>query len=110
MDQASIQEYWNQASIQYRRILDHPVHKKATGHSVKADAARRARSLKRKKDLALAKTLRLVSKRDNKNIPNDVEKILKSMLIDTSGKKRSRKQRKQSKKAKVKKVVTKLKK
>ena len=102
MNQASIQEYWNQASIQYRRILDHPVHKKATGHSVKADAARRARSLKRKKDLALAKTLRLVSKRDNKNIPNDVEKILKSMLIDTSGKKRSRKQRKQRKQRKKK--------
>ena len=89
-------------SIKYRRLLNHPAHKKVTGHSVRADAAKKARSIKRKKDFSLAKSLRLVSKRNNKNIPHDIENLLKSMLIETSGKKRSRKQSKKTKGKKTK--------
>ena len=92
-------------SIQYRRILDHPLHKKATGHSVKAEAARKARHLKRAKDFSRIKTLRLVSKIDNKNIPEDVEKQIQTILIEHAGKRHKKTKAKKTNAKKRKKTV-----
>lgn len=66
----------------FRKQFEHPIIRKAMGHSVRQEAAKTARYKKNAKDFSSVKTLRLLSKVNNKNLPDDLENHIKTMIIE----------------------------
>lgn len=90
----------------FRKQFEHPIIRKAMGHSVRQEAAKTARYKKNAKDFSSVKTLRLLSKVNNKNLPGDVENYIKTMIIEErAGRKRPKKTK--SKKTKSRKTKSK---
>ena len=104
-----VEQAKNEAKSAYlRKQLDHPASRKAMGHSIRQEAAKRARSIKNARDYSNVKTLRLISKSNNLNLPNDLENHIKTMLIEHAGRNRPKKtkvKKTKSKRSKAKKTV-----